>query len=244
LPFKLHSRAVELANSDHEGDEELSYNSIAVSGFISKENNFAEPFVLSKLFKTGKWSDMTTTTDDIKFARKRLMSPGIVNSGLTNVLKFAEVDKSDSSLETALTGKDVWLCFNLTSTELPAYAAVAAKAGLKRAIFAVNVSPEDSGAGVTFDTAVATLAAANIAYTILKFGPVRKMGEAKYPYRIARGESALPAEGRDMLSSDDLMRVSQEFVFSATAFVIIASVTSLAELSYRTFPNFVRCWLK
>lgn len=199
---------MESAVSDHEGDEEVRYNSIAVSGFISKENNFAEPFVLSKLFKTGKWSDMTTTTDDVKFARKRLMSPDIVNSGLTNVLKFAEVNKSDSSLEGALAGKEVWLCFNVTTTELLAYATVAAKVGLKRAIFAVNVSPEDSGAGVTFDTAAATLSAANIAYTILKFGPVRKMDEAKYPYRIARGESALPAEGRDLLSSGDLMRVS------------------------------------
>ena len=210
FPFKLQTSSVKLASSDHDGDEEVRYNSIAISGFISKENNFVEPFVLSKLFKTGKWSDMTTLTDDVKFARKRLMSPDIVNSGLTNVLKFAEVDKSDSSLENALAGKEAWLCFNVTSTELPIYAAVAAKVGLKRAIFAVNVSPDDSGAGVTFDAAASILATAKIAYTIIKYGPVRKMGEAKYPYRIARGESALPTEGRDMLASDDLMRVSME----------------------------------
>jgi hypothetical protein len=45
---------------------------------------------------------------------------------------------------------------------------------------------------VTFEEAVETLKAANIVYTICKFGAVRKMGEAKYPYRIVRGSLPLP----------------------------------------------------
>ena len=194
---------------DTEVDDEVKYKSLVVSGFLSKENNFAEAFAFSKLFKTGKHSDITSITDDVKFARKRLMSPGLVYSGLTDVLKFSEVDKSEESLERAVSGKEAWLSFNITSAELPLYATIAAKAGLKRVVFAVCVPPGESGEGIVFDSAVATLTAANIAYTILKYGAVRKMGEAKYPYKIVRGVLALPTEG-GVLSSEDLMRVRRE----------------------------------
>ena len=97
----------------------------------------------------------------------------------------------------------------LGPTELLVYAKIVAKVGIKRVIFAVNVPIEESGDGVTFTSAVETLAAANIQYTIFKFGETRKIGEAKYPYRIVGGEMALPKEGNDILSSDDLTRVSQ-----------------------------------
>ena len=187
--------------------DDISYSSLAVSGFISKANNFADAFVFQKLFKTGRWKDITTISDNTKFARKRMMSPGLVYSGLTDVLKFTEVDNTDSSLETALAGKEAWLSFNVTSAELPVLASIAAKVGVKRAVFAVNVELGESGEGVTFESSVATLAAANVDYTIIKYGNVRKMAEAKYPYKIVRGALSLPVEG-GILSSEDLMRVS------------------------------------
>ena len=201
---------ISVSVTDYEADTEVPYNSIVVSGFLSKENNFAETSVFSKLFKAKKWSQMTSVTDDVKFARKRLMSPQLVYSGLSDVLTFAEVDRSDESMETAIKGKDVWLSFNVTSAELLDYAKIAAKNGVRRAIFAVSVPIEESGDGVIFTSAVETLAAANIQYTIFKYGEIRKIGEAKYPYRIVGGEMALPKEGNDILSSDDLTRVSQQ----------------------------------
>ena len=203
------ARRISVAAPDHDVDDEVRYSSIVVSGFLSKENDFAETSVFSKLFKAKKWAQVTSVTDNIKFARKRLMSPQLVYSGLSDVLSFAEVDKSDESMETAIQGKDVWLSYNVTSAELLVYAKIAAKVGVKRVIFAVNVPIEESGDGVTFTSAVETLAAANIQYTIFKFGETRKIGEAKYPYRIVGGEMALPKEGNDILSSDDLTRVSQ-----------------------------------
>ena len=202
---KYHTRTA-VSLSDTEVDE-ITFNSVVVSGFISKENDFAEAFVFSKLHKTGRWKDITAITDNIKYARKRMMSPGLVYSGLTDILKFAEIDKSDNSLEMTLDGKDAWLNFNVTAADVPALAEIAVKVGLKRVVFAVRVSPEESGEGVTFDTAVATLSAASIAYTIIKYGTVRKMGEAIFPYKIVRGDLSLPSVG-DNLSSDDLMRVS------------------------------------
>lgn len=106
---------------------------------------------------------------------------------------------------------------SVTSTELPVYASIAAKVGLKRVVFAVNVQGVEKGEGVTFDEAVETLKAANVVYTIFKFGAVRKMQEAKYPYRIVRGDLPLPTEGQT-LSSEDLMRVLTEVVDLPKAF--------------------------
>lgn len=194
--------------------EEVQYKSLVVSGFVSKENNFAESFTLSKLFKTGKWSDITTVTDDLKFARKRIVSPDSVYSGLMDVLKFAVVDTSaegkDASLQAALSGNEAWLSFNVTAEQLPSYATIAANAGIKRAVFAVYVGAGESGEGVTFDAACNILTNANVDYTIIKFGPVKKMAESKVPFRLVRGELALPTEG-GVLSSEDLMRVRDEF---------------------------------
>jgi hypothetical protein len=207
--------------------EEVSYKSLAVSGFVSKENNFAEPFTLSKLFKTGKWSEITTVVDDLKFARKRIVSPDTVYSGLIDILKFAVVSTGvdkDASLESALSGIEAWLSFNVTSAELPTYASIAAKVGIKRVVFAVYVASDESGEGVTFESACATMAAANIDYTIVKFGPVRKMAESKFPFRLVSGDRPLPTEGvegGEALSSEDLMRVSLIIVF------IIAAYSSL-----------------
>lgn len=191
--------------------EEIQYNSLVISGFVSKANNFAESFTLSKLFKTGKYSEITTVTDDLKFARKRIVSPDTVYSGLIDILKFAVVDPSsetkDAALEAVLAGNEAWLSFNVTAAELPSYATIAAKAGLKRVVFAVYVASDETGEGITFDTACGILAAADVAYTIVKFGPVKKMEESKVPFRLVRGELALPTEG-GVLSSEDLMRVS------------------------------------
>jgi hypothetical protein len=145
----FHSRLTVISStSSNSDDKEVIYDSLAVSGFLSKENNFAEASIVSKLFATKKWKGMTGITDNIKFARKRMMSPLLINSGLMDVMDFVEVDtKIEDSLQSALQGKEVWLSFNITSVELPVYADQAVKAGLKRAIFAVNVADEESGEG-------------------------------------------------------------------------------------------------
>jgi hypothetical protein len=61
----------ELSESDLSA--EVKYKSLAVSGFISKENNFAEGFVFSKLHSTGKFKEITTVTDSIKVKEIELL---------------------------------------------------------------------------------------------------------------------------------------------------------------------------
>ena len=197
---------------------------MAISGFISKATEFAEPYVFSKLYDTGKWNAITSITDDLKFARKRFVNPSTVYSGLLDVLKFVEVGAGDSgALEAALANQEVWVAYGVTSADLPGYAALAAKLQLKRAVFAVRVDSTERGADVTFDAACQVLGAAKVDYTILKYGEVRTMGEAKYPYRIVRGILPLPAEGEG-LSTGDLWRILAEVVDLPKAFNAVYGV--------------------
>lgn len=192
------------------GSGEVKYNGIAVSGFVDKGKNFADPFVFSKLFHSGKWTSITTVTDDVAFAKKRLVNPSTVYSGLIDVIKYAAV-KEMGDMEAALEDLECWMAYGVPSADLPAMAALAAKKGLKRVVFAVKVAADEMGDGVVYESATSTLSKAGVSYTIFKYHETRKMGEAKFPYRIVRGVLPLPTEG-ELLSSDDLMRILVESV--------------------------------
>ena len=190
---------------------EAKYDGIAVSGFMSKKNDISESFVFSKLFGTTKWSRITTVTDDVKFARKRLVNPATVYSGLIDVVNFACLD---DGLDKCVAGNEAWIAFNVTSAELPAMADLAVSNGVKRVVFAVPVGADEAGADVNFSETTDKLSKAGVDFTILKFGQeVIRMGEAKFPFRIVRGSMPLPgSETGPLLSSDDLMRVIIEVV--------------------------------
>lgn len=190
----------------------VKYDGIAVSGFMSKANDISEAFVFSKLFATTKWNRITTVTDDIKFARKRLVNPATVYSGLIDVVNFASLD---DGMDKCVAGNEAWIAFNVSSAELPAMADLAAANGVKRAVFAVPVWGDEVGADVTFSETTEKLSKAGVDYTILKFSgeDVTRMGEAKFPFRIVRAAMPLPGtETGPVLSSDDLMRVIIEVV--------------------------------
>jgi hypothetical protein len=192
--------------------EEVHFKNVAISGFLKASTGFAESFIFDAVHATGKYDDITAVTDDVAFARKRLVSPKHVYSGLIDVLEFAEADGSDEAAMTPIiAGKEAWLAFNVTTDELPVYASVAAKNKCKRVVFAVYSSPNERGEGVTLDAATKTLADAGVDYTLLKFGDVRRMDEAKYPYRLVRADARIPEED-GMLSSGDLMRVLAEII--------------------------------
>lgn len=153
----------------------------------------------------GYWESITSVTDDIPFARKRLVNPKTVYSGLIDVLGYSD------SIDSSISGKDTWLSFNITSSELKICADLAIKNSLKRVVFGVCASSDEMGPSVTYDSVCSSLKDAGIDYTIVKFASFSKMSEAKFPYRIVRGDASLPTEGQ-MLSSEDLMRVLMETV--------------------------------
>jgi hypothetical protein len=81
----------------------------------------------------------------------------------------------------------------------------AVKAGVKRAVFGVNMTSSDNTSDM-FESAANVLRAANVVYTIVKYAATTNMAESKYPYRIVRGELPIPSQGT-MLANQDLYRV-------------------------------------
>ena len=51
------------------------YESIAVSNCVNKAKGVTENFVFDKLYSKMKYNSITTFTDDISFAKKRLVTP-------------------------------------------------------------------------------------------------------------------------------------------------------------------------
>jgi len=192
---------------DLPSDAMMDLKKIAISGLVSKENDASDGFILNNLFAKSSWQEITAIVDDIPFAKKRLVTPKTVYSGLIDVLKIAPL----SDLQTQLSGSDTWLSFNVSSSAIAEQAEIAAKSGLKRVVFAINVDPTESGENVTYDGACKLLSDAGIAYTFIKYTNVQQMGEAKFPYRIVRGIRPLPTLGT-MLASEDLMRVVSEVI--------------------------------
>ncbi len=87
-------------------------------------------------------------------------------------------------LQSALQGKDAWLAFNITSSQLPKYTAIASKLKLSRVVFGVHLNKDEEGPDLIFDESCDMLRSAGVNYTVIKFGETRPMEESKYPYRI------------------------------------------------------------
>eukprot|EP01035_Chromulina_nebulosa_P019399 gene19399-25272_t len=188
-----------------------SLSGIAISGFINKENNFADPFPFQKLFDKGSWQEITAITDNLPFAKKRLVTPNTVYSGLIDAIKYNVANTNDEkSLQDALLGKDTWLAFNISSNSLKNYASIAKVSGIKRVVFAVNASSSEL-VDPMFSDVTKFLIENGIVYTIVKYSSVTSYAESTYPYRIVRGELPVPIEGK-MLASQDLFRVLAEVV--------------------------------
>ena len=78
---------------------------------------------------------------------------------------------------------------------------------------------------VTFNETCSILQNAGVEYTILKYGDMRPVAEAKYPYRVMRGVMAIPTEGQG-LSNGDLWRIIAELVDLPKSFNNVYSVGS------------------
>jgi hypothetical protein len=92
--------------------DEISYDVIGISGFLSNAAKFSESYVFSKLYAKGKFKSLLAICDDIGFARKRMVNPNTVYSGLIDMLQFVEADaEQTSAMENALHGIDAWFSY-------------------------------------------------------------------------------------------------------------------------------------
>lgn len=206
---------------------EIIMENILLSGFVSKEYGFSDTDIFDKVFSGGAKApegtgsgkmfipgedstrQLTAHSDDIPFAKKRLVSPKSVYSGLIDSLKF-----SSGPVDEALNGQDAWVAFNVTTSEVMSNAEKAVAAKLKRVVFAVYVDEcERRTPNMDFKDACEKMDAAGVKYTIIKYGDLQKMLEAKFPYRVVRGALELPLpEGSTApaLSSGNLFRIISE----------------------------------
>ena len=204
------------------------YENILLSGFISKTNNFSENDIFVKVFNAGFTADkgsgsgkmftpgsklssrkLTALVDDVPFAKKRIVSPKAVYSGLVDSLNYID----ENFLESTLSSHDCWVAYNVSSSDILTLSSMARNSGIKRVIFVVNLSQEEgSKHDIIFQDATELLKSSNIKYTILKHGKVTNFAEAKFPYRVVRGTLPLPTPEDKILSSGDLMRVISEII--------------------------------
>lgn len=112
-----------------------------------------------------------------------------------------------------MNGVDAWLAYNVSVNHITEYAKIAVEHKMKRVVFAVPVDDID-GASPQLSSAYLRplLEPAGINFTVFKYGSLREMEEAKFPYRIVREELPIPVPSEEnkfnMLSTSDLYRVS------------------------------------
>ena len=85
---------------------------------------------------------LATTEEELSSVKKRFLSRTARYSGLLNILEFAGIDfTNNTSLSTVLQSASAWLAFNVTEDDIPSYAQSAVQAGVKRAVFTVQLPP-------------------------------------------------------------------------------------------------------
>lgn len=122
---------------------------VLVSGFLNSKQR-TDQFVFDILQAQGKWEKIVAFSENMAFAKKRLISRKSRYSGLLDVLEFQEGDKYDAAtMEENLQGCSAWLCFDCQGDKIKDSVEVAKKAGVKNMVISSTVSAEDStSAGV------------------------------------------------------------------------------------------------
>lgn len=139
---------------------------------------------------------MTLATHDVTEARKRLLTRSSRYSGLLNVLDISAADTDDEAqLKGLLKDCNTWLAFNVTEGSLAHYTSAAIEAGVKRAIFTLELPPErfDETDIPSFDAAADAFRAAGGAFTGIRHGTVVP-GSEDFAYQIVNATEPCVAD--------------------------------------------------
>lgn len=142
------------------------------------------------------WSTVTLATDDASEARKRLLTRSSRYSGLLNVLDVSVADiTNESQLKGLLQDCSAWLAFNVTEDRVAQYTSTAINAGVKRAIFTLELSPEHFNRTEVpaLDAANKAFKAAGGAFTGIRYGTVVP-GNEDFAYQIVNATEACVAD--------------------------------------------------
>lgn len=117
---------------------------VLVSGFLNSKER-TDQFVFDILQAQGKWEKIVAFSENMSFAKKRLVSRKSRYSGLLDVLEFDEGDKYDPvTMEEKLQGCSAWLCFDCEGGKVKESVEVATKAGVKTMVITSTVSASEA----------------------------------------------------------------------------------------------------
>jgi len=172
LVYENRSRYTRLSSSS----KSAHLGKIAVSGIGEQEE---DEFLLALLNEQHSWSSIVLGDQDVISAKKRFLTRTARYSGLLNILDFKPLDKlynnkATEQLTNLLTGCDTWLAFNISRSHAPDLASLAVQAGIRRAIFTVELAPPQINDTVIpeLDEAALTFEKAGGALTSIRHGTV------------------------------------------------------------------------
>jgi hypothetical protein len=123
--------------------------------------------------------------------KKRFLSRTARYSGLLNILDFAGVDfNNDTALSSVLHSASAWLAFNVSEGDIQSYATSAIQAGVKRAVFTMQLPPSRINETVIpeFDEAIQLFEKNQGSFTGIRHGTIIP-GDEDNSYEIANSTS-------------------------------------------------------
>jgi hypothetical protein len=132
-------------------------------------------------------------TTDPTSAQKRFLTRSARYSGLLNVLDFASTDSADfGTVESILGGCEAWLALNVPRDAVVSQAERAVAAGVRRAVFTVELPAEhiNDTAIAEFDLAAAAFEAVGGSFTGIRHGRITEGSEDR-AYEIVNASTPL-----------------------------------------------------
>lgn len=172
-----------------------------------------DEFFLNLLNEQRVWKSIVLATENAAEAKKRFMSRTARYSGLLNLLEFVDVSISnDEQLDKALVGSNTWIAMNISQEVIPAMVDKAILAGVKRAVFTVELPPETAETVSTvpeFEYATSAFEKIDGAFTGIRHGEVIP-GDENNPYIIV---NATTPNVDPVVERGVLARIVAELIF-------------------------------
>lgn len=178
------------------------------------------------------------SVDDANEAKKRLLTRSSRYSGLLNVLDIAVADTKDATqLKGLLKDCSAWLAFNVSEGSVANFTTAAIEAGVKRAIFALELPAERINETdiPSFDSAKEAFKAAGGAFTGIRHGTVVP-GSEDFAYQIVNATEPCVA---DTVRRGVLARVVAEMLRGNATHHAVCGLSSSGRLA-NAYLNVIR----
>jgi hypothetical protein len=189
-----------------------------------------DEFALSLLNEQELWTSIVLATDNSVSTQKRFLSRTARYSGLLNLLNFETVDVAAADqLSAVLEGANAWVAFNVSQAAVPQLSEAALKAGVKRAVFTVELPP--ARINETFiaelDAAAKAFEAAGAYFTGIRHGTLVE-GDEDNPYEIVN--ATVPCM-ENFVERGVLARVTAELLLIDKSVNAVCGVSSSSQFA-------------